>query len=84
MEGILIRAAARVSGQVEICRSFAYKLNVGNYESRDFFASMKGFCDATDAEVISQQLYEFCEAQVLGEVRDYRRKMENQRERKTA
>jgi len=56
---------------VEVVRSFSYKLNVGNYESRDFFCSEKAQCKAEDAEHVSDLLYQFCKSQVLESVRDY-------------
>jgi len=56
---------------VEVVRSFSYKLNVGNYESRDFFCSEKAQCKAEDAEHISDLLYRFCKTQVLEAVREY-------------
>lgn len=52
----------------EIVRSFAYKLNAGNYESRDFFCSQKSECSWDDAEAVSQALYEFCKRQVMQSV----------------
>lgn len=79
---INIRMRPEISGTIEICRSFGYKLNVGNYESRDFFCSMKASCAAEDAEEISRDVDEFVEQQVLDAVKDYRRKIEAQRERK--
>lgn len=57
---------------IEIARSFSYKLNVGNYESRDFFASQKAECRAEDAEATSERLYQFCKTQVLKAVKEYR------------
>jgi hypothetical protein len=57
--------------RVEVARSFSYKLNCGNYESRDFFCSQKAECNAEDAEHISAQLYQFCKSQVLASVREY-------------
>lgn len=56
---------------IEIVRSFSYKLNVGNYESRDFFASQKAECRPQDAERVSQALHDFCKRQVLEAVRQY-------------
>ena len=58
--------------RVEITRSFSYKLNTGNYESRDFFCSQKSECSAADALDVSASLYAFCKAQVLAAVREYR------------
>jgi hypothetical protein len=83
-EELILRRPAAIVGNVEICRSFAYKLNVGNYESRDFFTSQKASCRPEDAEEISASLQEFCEMEVLAAVKEYRRKVEGQRERKTA
>jgi hypothetical protein len=67
---------------VKITRSFSYKLNVGNYESRDFFCSQSGECAAADAEAVSADLQQFCIDQVLGAVKEYRAALNVQRERK--
>lgn len=56
---------------VEIARSFSYKLNVGNYESRDFFCSQKVECPMSKSEEMSEKLYLFCRGQVLKEVQEY-------------
>lgn len=56
----------------EIARSFSYKLNVGNYESRDFFCSQKAECPITDAERVSGLLHHFCKEQVMRAVALYR------------
>lgn len=56
---------------VEIARSFSYKLNVGNYESRDFFCSQKAECAPKDAEKISEALHDFCKAQVIRDVNKF-------------
>lgn len=60
---------------VEVCRSFSYKLNVGNYESRDFFCSQKSEVSEKDAEKASESLYEFCKNEVIKSVNRY--KLEN-------
>lgn len=52
-------------GLVEVTRSFSFKLNVGNYESRDFFCSQKAECKPDDADKVSGLLHEFCKQQVL-------------------
>jgi len=57
----------------EIVRSFTYKLNVGDYESRDFFCSQKSECRIEDAEDISLRLYRFCKEQVMRSVMEYKR-----------
>ena len=63
---------------VEIARSFSYKLNVGNYESRDFFCSQKSECPENQAEEKSEALYQFCKQQVMKAVREYLRENEVQ------
>jgi hypothetical protein len=64
--------------RVEVVRSFTYKLNVGNYESRDFFASQKITCEAAQADAASAMLAEWCEEQVLAQVKDYLRRRDEQ------
>lgn len=71
--------AAAVVPTVEICRSFGYKLNAGNYESRDFFCSYKISAPKADEREASQSAYEFCEAEVLEAVKNYRNKLKQQR-----
>lgn len=61
---------------VEVARSFAYKLNVeahgGNrFESRDFFMSQKVECLESEAEEVSEKVYQFCRRQVLKSVNEY-------------
>lgn len=65
------RATLPPESRVEIARSFSYKLNAGNYESRDFFCSSKAECAIEDAPDISDRLYSFCKSQVMEAVRDY-------------
>lgn len=65
----------------EIVRSFSYKLNMGNYESRDFFCSQKAECRIEDAEKISDALHDFCKKQVMRAVDSYRREVAAERER---
>ena len=64
---------------VEVVRSFSYKLNVGNYESRDFFSSQKTRCRQSEAETMSAALYEFCKREVLASVGQYISDMRAQR-----
>lgn len=59
---------------VEITRSFSYKLNVGHYESRDFFCSQKEECSPEDVDTVSERLHSFCKKQVLKAVREYKAK----------
>ncbi len=69
-----------IRGRVEIVRSFSYKLNVGNFESRDFFCSEKAECAAEDAEATSELLYEFCKREVLRAVAVYIKLIDEQRQ----
>ena len=64
------------SNIVEITRSFSYKLNAGNYESRDFFCSYKEQCAKEDAEAVSKAAYEFCKNEVGKSVKEWRAMME--------
>ncbi len=56
--------------QVEIVRSVSFKLNLGNYQSMDFFCSQKAACDPDDADTTSADLYEWCYEQVMESVRE--------------
>ena len=60
---------------VEVCRSFSYKLNCGNYESRDFFCSQKAEVLWSEAGKASEALYKFCKSEVVKSVNSY--KLEN-------
>ena len=57
---------------VEVCRSFSYKLNVGNYESRDFFCSQKAEVPEIEAVETSEALYQFCKNEVIKSVNSYK------------
>lgn len=79
MDAIIIKPP-REPRTVEIARSFTYKLNVGNYESRDFFCSQKGTCPEDEAEDLSERLYYFCRTQVLKAVAEYMRDRKTQQD----
>ncbi len=61
------------NGLVEVTRSFSYKLNAGNYESRDFFCSQKAECAPADAPAVSEKLYQFCKQQVMQSVAEWKK-----------
>jgi hypothetical protein len=63
-----MRAPEKSSRLVEVARSFSFKLNVGNYESRDFFCSQKAECPEGEAVATSEKLYAFCKSEVLKSV----------------
>ena len=67
----IIGGVPRSVARVEITRSYSYKLNVGNYESRDFFCAQKAECSLDEAEEVSERVHAFCKAQVMRAVRDY-------------
>src|ERR1700753_2313081 len=69
---LLLKTPTKILGRVEVTRSFSYKLNVGNYESRDFFCSQKAECKWKDAEAVSEALYVFCKNEVLESVNQFR------------
>jgi hypothetical protein len=50
---------------VEVARSYTFKLNLGNYQTADFFCSQKAECRPEDADLVSDKLYEFCKRQVM-------------------
>jgi len=89
MDAILIKGSApKIGGRVEVARSFSFKLNLGNYQSADFFCSEKAECAAEDAEATSEALYAFCRKQVMKSVSDLQietaRKEAMQAQRRTA
>lgn len=76
---ILKPTPAKPVTRVEIARSFSYKLNAGNYESRDFFCSEKAECSIEDAAEVSAALFSFCRSQVLLAVKECMSEMKRQR-----
>ena len=63
--------ATREIKLTEICRSFSYKLNAGNYESRDFFCSAKEEVKKSGAVKKSEELFAFCKDEVMKSVYAY-------------
>ena len=45
---------------VEVVRSCCFKLNLGNYQSMDFFCSQKAQCLPDEVDLVSTDLYEWC------------------------
>ena len=56
---------------VEIARSFAYKLNIGNYQSADFFCSRKQEVPIQEDDEASEAMFQWCKGQVEMEVSRY-------------
>ena len=61
---------AKPSGVVEVVRSCSFKLNLGNYQSFDFFCSQKAQCFPEEADQVSADLYEWCYDQVMASVKE--------------
>jgi hypothetical protein len=55
---------------IEVSRSFSFKLNIGNYQSLDFFCSEKTEYLESEREAKSQALYSFCKAEVMRAVQE--------------
>lgn len=73
----------KVAQRVEVVRSFAFKVNLGNYQSADFFCSQKSECSADDQEEVSAALYMFCKGQVMRSARQFQEEYQVM-QRKTA
>ena len=72
------------SGVVEVVRSVSFKLNLGNYQSMDFFCSQKAQCLPDEADQVSTDLYEWCYDQVMSSANEVRRKQAQKAERSVA
>ena len=67
---------AKPSGVVEVVRSCSFKLNLGNYQSMDFFCSQKAQCLPDEVDQVSADLYEWCYDQVMASANEVKRKQE--------
>lgn len=65
---------------VEIARSFSFKLNCGNYQTADFFASQKAECLEIEKEKKSEELIHFCKSEVIKSVNAFKKIMEKHKE----
>jgi hypothetical protein len=65
--------------KIEIARSFSFKLNIGNYQSADFFCSAKKEVRESDYLLESEALYQFCKLQVVKDVNEYKREIDDQK-----
>ena len=57
--------------KVEIARSFSFKLNLGGYQTADFFCSQKSEVPEEEAEKKSEELYKFCQKEVFKNLKEY-------------
>jgi len=56
---------------IEVARSFSRKINLGHYETADFFCSQKAEVLEKDAVKVSEELFRFCEEEVMKSVGEY-------------
>ncbi len=68
---LIIKRQIRITGRVEVVRSCSRRLNIGNYESVDFFCSQKAECAAEDAAEVGRLAHQFCKKQVLDSLAEY-------------
>ena len=68
---------------VEVVRSFSFKLSLPNYQNADFFCSQKKECPESEAEKVSEQLYEFCRNQVIKNVNEYKKSIKGVKVKKS-
>ena len=73
-DGRTITGVVPDTRMVEVVRSVAFKLNLGNYQSMDFFCSQKAQCPADEVNAVSADLYDWCYDQVMDAVKDVQRK----------
>ena len=59
----------------KIIRSFSLKLNLGNYETADFFCSQEKEVDKGLAEKASEDIYIFCYQEVMKSVKAFQGRM---------
>jgi len=64
----------RTLGTSEVVRSVSFKLNLGNYQSMDFFCSQKAQCDRDEVDSVSTDLYDWCYDQVMASVKGVKEK----------
>ena len=83
-DGRTITGAVPDTRMVEVVRSVSFKLNLGNYQSMDFFCSQKAQCPADEVDTVSADLYDWCYDQVMESVRDVKRKQALKNERTAA
>lgn len=68
---LLLKLNPTITGRVQISRSFSFRLNAGNYESREFFCAQKAECEAADMEAIGEAVYQFCKRSVMKSVAEW-------------
>lgn len=84
VSGRPIGTDTEIGRTVEVVRSFSFKLNLGNYQSADFFCSQKAQCSPEQVDEVSAGLYEWCYEEVMKSVNEVRRKQAAKAERSAA
>ena len=83
-DGRTITGAVPDTRMVEVVRSVAFKLNLGNYQSMDFFCSQKAQCPADEVDATSADLHEWCYEEVMKAANEVKRKQALKNERTAA
>ena len=65
------RSTEAPSKIIEVVSGFTFKVNVGNYQSADFFLSQKAECREGDREKKVDEIHAFCRRQVLKSAREF-------------
>ena len=68
--------SATETRMIGITRSFSYKLNLGDYQSADFFCSQRAECDPAMAQEVSRDLDQFCQDEVREAILNFKRARE--------
>ena len=53
---------------IEVCRSFSFKYNAGDYQMADFFCSEKEEVPVGEGKATSRRLFDFCKSEVENDV----------------
>ena len=75
---------APMKRDVSITRSFAFKLNLGNYESADFFCSQTVECEPESAAEASAMAHEFCTEEVGKAIADFKARQTRKQQARSA
>lgn len=64
---------------MKITRSFSQKLNLGNYQTADFFCSAEVECDESEFVPKSEELHSLCKREVEVAMDDYKLELEDKK-----
>jgi len=87
-DGKPVTGKPSIEGTVSITRSFSYKLNLGDYQSADFFCSQRAECAPDMVDEVSSDLDQWCQDEVAEAIKQFKarraQKIEAQRAGKSA